>query len=210
MKSVRVRRSKQVPLLVAIVGGSGSGKSRLAAQLSKLCASKALCLSQDDFYRDRSHLTPAQRERVNYDHPRSVDWLALERVLKDLRAGRVASVPRYNFQTHSREPRTIRLRTRPIIFVEGLWLLRRTKMRQEFGLKLYLDCPARTRLARRLARDVRARARTAASVRRQFNRVVEPMHRRFVAPQLRRADIVWPGNWGKHEVRRLAKLLQAS
>jgi uridine kinase len=196
------------PLLVAIVGGSGSGKSWLAGELAGVLGRRAACLSLDDFYRDRSHLPAARRARINYDHPRAIDWPEAERVLRDCAAGRPTLVPSYDFGTHSRRATRKLFRPRPIILVEGLWLLRRRSWRGLFGLSLYLDCPARVRLARRLARDARARARTRASVLEQFKKTVEPMHRRFVEPQARLADIVLLGGWGKAEVGRLAARLR--
>src|SRR5689334_19369399 len=42
------------PLLVAIVGGSGSGKTWLAKKLQAALGDRAARLSLDDFYRDRS------------------------------------------------------------------------------------------------------------------------------------------------------------
>jgi uridine kinase len=195
------------PVLVAIVGGSGSGKSWLANELAEILGRKAACLSLDDFYRDRSYLPAARRARINYDHPRAIDWPEAERVLRDCATGRPTPVPSYDFGTHSRRPTRKLFRPRPIILVEGLWLLRRRSWRGLFGLSLYLDCPARVRLARRLARDRRTRARSRASVLEQFKKTVEPMHRRFVEPQERLADAVLRNGWGKAEVGRLAARL---
>ena len=53
--------------LVAIVGGSGSGKGWLADRLLRLLGDDAGHLSLDDFYRDCSHLPPDRRALVNFD-----------------------------------------------------------------------------------------------------------------------------------------------
>jgi uridine kinase len=198
-----------LPMLVAIVGGSGSGKSWLADKLAGMLGRKAARLSLDDFYRDRSYLPAARRARINYDHPRAIDWLEAERVLRNCAAGRPTLVPSYDFGRHSRLATRKLFRPRPIILVEGLWLLRRRSWRGLFGVSLYLDCPAPVRLARRLARDLRTRARTRASVLEQFKKTVEPMHRRFVEPQARLADVVLRDGWGKADVGRLAARLVA-
>ena len=71
-----------------------------------------------------------------------------------------------------------------------------------FGI--FLHCPPRVRLDRRLVRDQASRGRTIASVRRQFRACVEPMHRRFVEPQVKIADLVLRENCGATEVARLA------
>ena len=176
--------------LVAIVGGSGSGKTWLADKLYGAFVPRASRLSLDDFYRDRSHLSPTRRATINFDHPRAIDWVYLENVLRQLLAGRAARVPSYDFATHSRRRRFKTLRPKPLIFFDGLWLLRRASLRRLFALTIYLDCPTHLRLRRRLERDFLARGRSRASVRAQFWRTVEPMHARFVGPQAARANLV--------------------
>lgn len=195
--------------LVAIVGGSGAGKTWLADQLDKAVGDGTNRVSQDDFYLDRSHLTPSRREQVNYDHPRAIDWSGLERTLKDCRAGRGFRVPRYDFATHTRLSRAEWRRPKSVTIVEGLWLLRRPSVRRLFDLRIFLDCPVRVRLDRRLTRDAAERGRSRDSVRRQFWNVVAPMHDRFVAPQAGRADVVLRTSVSPDQVRVLADRLRA-
>ena len=196
-------------MLVAIVGGSGSGKSWLADKLADALAPEAARLSLDDFYRDRSHLSPARRARLNFDHPRSIDWPVLEAVLRKCsRGGAMLLLPCYDFKTHCRRSERRILRPKPIILVDGLWLLIRPSIRSFFAFKIFLDCSARTRFRRRLARDRRERGRTKASVKEQFRQTVEPMHRRYVAPQAKYADVVWRGDCAQPHVRRVAALLR--
>src|SRR5690242_20303132 len=99
------RKRKLRPVLVAIVGGSGSGKTWLTPRLVQALAPHAIRLCLDDFYRDRSHLTLPQRCRLNFDHPRAIDWTRLEQVLRGLLAGRKVRVPCYDFTIHSRSNR---------------------------------------------------------------------------------------------------------
>ena len=197
------------PLLVAIVGGSGSGKTWFAKKLQAALGRQATRLSLDDFYRDRSRLSPARRARLNFDHPRAIDWPGVERALHDLLAGRPARIPNYDFKTHCRRDHEKLLPPKPVVLMDGLWLLHRRSLRRLFALRIFIDCPARTRLRRRLARDRRSRGRTAAAVREQFCETVDPMHARFVAPQQSRADVVLPANFGEREVRELAKIFRA-
>jgi uridine kinase len=197
------------PLLVAIVGGSGAGKSWLGDGLQRALAPNAGRLSLDDFYRDRSHLSPARRARINFDHPNAIDWPAFRRVLRSLRAGRPAKAPLYDFQTHCRLAGSRTIPPKPIILVDGLWLLRSPEMRHLFAFCIFVQSPARTRLRRRLCRDVLTRGRTHASIAAQFRSTVEPMHLRFVEPQASHADIVLPDNLGSHDIKRLVARLKA-
>jgi uridine kinase len=214
VKKMDSRASKSLPpsngqpLLVAIVGGSGAGKSWLAKKLKAALQPDAAHFSLDDFYRDCSRIRPERRAKINFDHPRAIDWLTMEKVLADLRAGRAARLPRYDFKTHCRARDKIPLTHKPVVLVDGLWLLHRRALRRVFGLKIFIDCPARTRRGRRVARDLRSRGRTRASILEQLKNTVEPMHARFVAPQQKWADIVLRHNFGAAEVRRLARELR--
>src|SRR6185436_16193427 len=121
-------KSRRPPILIAITGGSGAGKTWLARELQSALGRRAARISLDDFYRDSSHLSPGRRAAINFDHPRTIDWPTLERALRQLRAGRPARVPRYDFKTHCRVRTQAVLRPRPIVVMEGLWLLRRPSL----------------------------------------------------------------------------------
>jgi len=199
---------KPRPQLIALVGGSGSGKTWLSRSLQKALHFPVTRLSLDEFYRDQSHLTPSMRERVNYDHPNAIDWPMAEAVLLRCRAARTVYVPRYSFVTHTRRRTFKMVVTRPIILVDGLWLLWQPQLRELFDLRIFLHCPARLRLERRLQRDMAERGRHGRSVRRQFKETVSPMHKRFVAPQVKWADVVLRQPPGQKEVERLAAIIE--
>ncbi len=196
-------------LLVAIVGGSGSGKSLLAKQLQAALGRNAARIVLDDFYRDRSSVPLTRRSRLNYDHPRSIDWDCAERALDDVSNGRPTPLPRYDFKTHCRMNRIAHLRPKPVALVDGLWLLLRRSLRRRFAMSIFIRCDPRTRLKRRLTRDCHSRGRTAQSVREQFTSCVEPMHARFVVPQERWADVILKGDFGAREVQYLTRRLRA-
>ncbi len=196
------------PLLVAIVGGSGSGKTWLADKLCAKLGRKAARLSLDDFYRDRSHLSLKRRARINFDHPQAIDWASFEQVLAECLAGRRTSLPCYDFETHSRRKASKSFSPSPIILVDGLWLLHRRGVRKLFGASIFLKCGQATRLSRRLARDLLNRGRSAASVRQQFRLTVAPMHTRFVEPQVRWAQLVIREIPTECRVKKLAESLQ--
>lgn len=170
--------------MTAIVGGSAAGKSWLAEELGRrLGENQAGRLSLDDFYRDLAAVPLAERERVNFDDPAAIDWDSFIAALRALRRGQTAEIPQYDFTTHTRMARGRHLEPRPVMLVEGLWLLRRRTLRALFDFAVFIECPSHTRWRRRLERDVRDRGRTEESVRTQFQTQVSPMHERFVAPQ---------------------------
>jgi uridine kinase len=81
----------------------------------------------------------------------------------------------------------VELESRPVVVLEGLWLLHPEWLREKFALSVFVDCPEEIRLLRRMERDVIVRGRTEESVRKQFAEQVQPMHARFVEPQRERS-----------------------
>src|SRR5207237_1181896 len=110
---------------------------------------------------------------------------------------------------HCRLDRRRVFKPKPIILVDGLWLMRRPAIRRFFRLRIFIECPVRTRLRRRLTRDLRSRGRTRPGIEAQFWKTVEPMHRKFVQPQRRWADVVVKGKWNAHQIEKLAARLGA-
>ena len=195
------------PRLVAIIGGSGAGKTYLAAMLEELLPGQVLRLSLDDYYRDRSSCPQGLRHRINFDHPRALDWAAVEKALTQLAKGRPARIPQYDFATHTRKAEGKLVQPRKLILVDGLWPLHRARIRRLFDYRIFLACPASARLRRRMERDMAERGRTEESVRQQFLKTVFPMHRKYVAPQTRWSDLIVRRTLLVRDVAQLARTI---
>jgi uridine kinase len=198
------------PLIVAIVGGSGSGKTWIAKKLKRSLGSCAGVLSMDDFYRDLSSLPVSERTKVNFDHPSAIDWTLLTECLKQIQRNERALIPRYDFASHTRGAGLRVWRRKSVVLIDGLWLLRRSELRRNYSFSVFVDCPDKVRLARRIARDVRERGRAEASVRSQFQQCVQPMHSRFVQPQRTRAAFVVASPLSETKFEDLLKALRAA
>lgn len=190
---------------VAIIGGSGSGKTWLADRLAARLGALAGRLSLDDFYRDRAHLTLAQRKRINFDHPRAIDWPLFLEALEGLAQGHAVSIPKYDFTQSTRSNQTGRCRPKPWILIDGLWLLHRRECRRLMEFSIFVECPARLRLQRRLDRDLKERARSVASVRKQFRDHTDPMHQLYVEPQARLASRIMKSPISESDIEELAQ-----
>jgi uridine kinase len=197
------------PKIIALVGGSGAGKSWLAERLCQEFGDEATSLPLDDFYRDLSHLSVSEREKINFDHPDTIDWPLFESVLHKLQGGATVLSPRYDFVSHTRSTEWQPLSPRPFIFVEGLWLLWPPHLRELFDLRVFLDCIQSLRWQRRVARDLNERGRTTDSIRKQFWKVVAPMHERFVEVQKPWADLVIDHSVTQSELGRLVATIRA-
>jgi uridine kinase len=180
-------------ILVGIAGGTGSGKTTLAEKVVEgLPPGRAWLIQHDDYYRDRSHLTPAERDRLNFDEPDALENDRMVADLRSLRDGRIVEVPRYDFGTHTRRAETHRLDPRPVIVVEGILLFAVPELRDLFDLRIFVDTPDDTRLMRRIKRDLLERGRDLASIEAQYFGSVREMHTMHVAPSRRHAHLVVP------------------
>lgn len=178
--------------VVAIAGGTGSGKSTIANAIVSELPDSVTLLSHDMYYRDNRQLSFEDRSRLNYDHPESFDDDLYAFHLAELRSGRPIPRPCYNFSTHLREDRTVLLEPRPVVLAEGILVLANPILRQYFDLKVFVDTDADVRILRRITRDLEERGRTLDSVIAQYLGTVKPMHEAFVEPSKRYADIIIP------------------
>ena len=189
-------------LLVGVAGGSGSGKTTIARSIvESLPTQHVTAIEHDAYYRDLRHLPYEERARINFDHPDSLDNDLFCAHLDELRAGRGVDRPQYDFATHLRDPRSVRLEPSPIVVVEGILVLALPAIRERLDVKLFVDTDPDIRLMRRVRRDIEQRGRTFAQIRHQYYESVRPMHLAFVEPSKRFADVIIPEG-GQNRVAR--------
>ncbi|HWU91481.1 MAG TPA: uridine kinase [Kofleriaceae bacterium] len=180
-------------LVVGIAGGTGSGKTTVAAKLAAaMPPGRCVTIEHDAYYRDQGHLPPAERAKINFDHPASLESELLAVHLRELRAGRPVDIPVYDFAMHTRRAETRRIAPARVIIVEGILVFTEPALRELFDIKIFVDTDADIRLIRRIRRDLEQRGRTFQSVRDQYYATVRPMHLEHVEPSKRWADLIVP------------------
>ena len=188
------------PILIAVAGGSASGKTTVVKKIIKQLNSKDISvISHDDYYKDLTKYTLEERARVNFDHPDSLDNDLFVAQLKDLLDGKSISKPKYDFVFHNRSREAELVVPTKIIIIEGILILEDERIRDLATIKIFVESDDDIRFIRRLVRDTKERGRSIDSVITQYLTTVKPMYYSFIKPTKRYADIIIP-NDSTHDV----------
>lgn len=180
------------PLIIGIAGGSGSGKTTLVNRLAEQFGEEVTVITHASYYTPRPDLTDEERAAVNFDHPASFDTDQLIADLEALIAGKTVQVPVYDYAIRDRLEETRTVAPTKIILVEGMLIFENKALRSLFDIRLYVDTDDDVRLLRRLLRDVKERGLSLDEVAERYLSTVRPMHRQFVEPSKRYADLILP------------------
>lgn len=182
-------------LIIGIAGGTGSGKTTVVSQIiEELNNEDVAVISQDSYYQDTSHLALEERVKINFDHPKSIDFDLLVSHLKELKKGNSIEEPVYSFKEHNRTGKTVTIHPKKVIIVEGILILTHADIREMFDIKIYVHADSDERLIRRLKRDINDRGRDLDEVLWRYQTTLKPMHQQFIEPTKEFADIIIPTN----------------
>ncbi len=182
--------------IIAIAGGSGSGKSLFTKTIKEEIVQSGadlIVLCEDHYYKDQSHLSTEDRLKTNYDHPKAFEHSLLVEHLKKLKAGETIECPVYSHELHTRLDEKILVQPAQVIIVEGILLLAVADLLPLFDVKVFIDTPLDICLLRRIKRDIQERKRDLDSVIIQYQDTVKPMYHRFIEPSRFIADVVVKG-----------------
>lgn len=196
--------------MILIGGGSASGKTYVVNKVMEhISKEKITYISLDDYYKDFSILPINEREKINFDHPKSFDWKLLNSQLKDLKEGKAINKPIYDFVTHSRKKETELIEPKELIIIEGIMALVNKDLRSLGDLKVYISASRERRLVRRIARDMKERGRTYESIIEQYFATVQPMFEEIIAPSEYYADLIINNDGGgDHSINVLVSVLE--
>lgn len=180
-------------LCIGVAGGTGSGKTTVADEiLRRVGRERIVTVNQDRYYHNLAHLEDDERVRHNFDHPKAIEEDLLVGHLRQLKSGRQARLPVYDFSRHIRLAEVELAEPKPVVLVEGILILALAAVRELLDVKIYVDTDPDIRFMRRLQRDMAERGRTVESVIEQYVTTVRPMHLEFVEPSKRWADVIIP------------------
>ena len=187
-------------LIVGIAGGTGSGKTTVVRKIiDQLPDGEVVMIPQDAYYKDNSHVPVEERQAINFDHPRSLEFNLLVDHLKKLKKGETVQQPIYSYLTCTRALETVPVQPRHVVIVEGILILTSATLRNILDIKVFVDADADDRLSRVIHRDIIERGRSVEQVLERDEKTVKPMHLQFIEPSKKYADIIVPQG-GNNEV----------
>ncbi len=182
-------------LIIGIAGGTGSGKTTVVNQIIEQLPTDEVCvISQDSYYNQTVNLSYEERTKINFDHPRAIDFDLIVKHLKELKKGKTIEQPVYSFVTHNRTTDTVKTHPRKVVIVEGILILNNKALRDLFDIKIFVHADTDERLVRRVRRDISERGRDIDEVLNRYQDTLKPMHLQFIEPTKNFADIIIPNN----------------
>jgi len=180
------------PFVVGIAGGSASGKSTFSKDLANMLEGcKIATFHMDNYFKPQDNRPRAiapitKKVYMDDNHPTTVD-------LPQLRLDMTAAIAEEGLD---------------IIIVEGLLTLHDDEICKLLDLKLYIECRADERMARRLRRNMQ-RGLTFDEIADVYLDIVRYRHDEYVEVSKWRADIILNGSmFSERALRIIAKAVR--
>jgi uridine kinase len=179
-------------VVLGVAGGSGSGKSWLAGRIEAAFPGRTTVVCHDWYYKHTgAQAKSGSVEKMNFDHPRSLETSLLCRQLDELLAGKAIEAPTYDYATSSRLERTRRVEPRELVIIDGILILHEKCLRERMTVSVFIEVPDDIRLMRRVRRDCTERRVALSETLCLYEHSVRPMHKRFIEPSSRHATWIW-------------------
>lgn len=192
------KNDKSQTQLVAIAGGSCSGKTTFANMLAEDLAAYGYTvssLSADDYYKDYDDPSlPSYRDEAFYDHPDALHVGEMVRDLERLAIKReYVEIPVYSIPKSKRQAERMLKKPSDIVIIEGLFVLneleRIKSIMERRCTRVYMDASFETRLGRRKNRDI-SHVGSEERIEDVFTNLAEYGYKKYVIAQKEKADLL--------------------
>jgi len=131
----------------------------------------------------------------NWDHPKSINWDSLFKDLTSLKKGKTIIIKSHDQRKLSKKEKAKEIAFIPskIIIIEGYLLFHKPSVRNLLDFRVYLETSEETRIKRR----------TKPKNTKYVQKILLPMHRRYIEPTKKFADLVL--NTEKYLVKECSK-----
>jgi len=212
-----------VSVKVVLVGGSSAGgKTKFKHELMEAVENVVVIpISLDCGYRTPSEEDLANIKTYDFDHPDAFDWPLIIQTARTIVAqvkkaepGDIIEyeLPSYDFTTHKRaehmEKYTITMGTSTVIILEGIFALYHQDLLALADVRIFIDADEKTRIFRRIIRDLLFRKRDILSIAFQTLQFVEPAYEARVKPTRANASLMVNNHITPSEISQVMKTLR--
>jgi len=183
------------PYIIGITGGSASGKTFFMKCLIDSFPPEQVCrISQDNYYRPIHEIPRDENGVENFDLPETIDHHLFAEHIAVLRAGREVQQKEYTFNNPLIKPEILVFEPRPIIIVEGIFVLYFPDIARLIDLKIFVDAKEHVKIKRRIIRDNNERGYDLDDVLYRWEHHVAPTYDKYILPLRSEADMIINNN----------------
>ena len=176
--------------IVALTGGSGSGKSTVLNGLREHFGGEVTILSLDDYYKPKNELPKDDQGETKFDLPEVINYDDLIRDIKLLLDGEVVELDTYTYNRSAMKSERIKIKPATWLIVEGLFALYNEDVKNLTDITAFIDASVETRLERRKHRDLTIRGYDPEEIQYQWDNHVRPSDIKFIEPWKSKCDVV--------------------
>ena len=174
--------------IIAVTGGSGSGKTLFPHLLVERLQKKTAVLPLDCYYKDRPD--QISNDKYDFDSPEALDFDLYNQHINLLNTGESVQMPHFGYNTGKRESFFTEIFPEEYLILEGMHVLLFQKIRKLISFSFFMDSPLDVAVCRRCIRDMQEYGVTAEYSLNQFLKFVRPAYFEYILPAKKRSDLV--------------------
>lgn len=188
---------KNVPYIIGITGGSGSGKTSFVRDLlDSYSESEISILTMDNYYFPREKQKEDKEGIKNFDLVTAIDIKSFAADLKRIIAGETVVREEYVFNNAEKQSAEIVVKSNPVVLVEGLFVMSEPEIRKLLNLSVFIHAKENLKLIRRIKRDKTERNYPLHDVLYRYEHHVLPSFESYIKPYMNDVDLIINNNTG--------------